>query len=256
MKALILSSSLKKANSFTLRIAKTFLKRVDCSEIEIVYLCEKKINYCNGCMSCFKTKNCIIDDDIADIKNQIIMSDLIIFSTPVYFFSVSSVMKTLLDRLVIWGYNYFKGKKAFVVTTADGGGVNPTIKYLNKFFGFSGFINKGWLYCFLPEFMNYKQENSRFQKQLKSVVNSFKKEKNIYRPSLDDYIFYNVRKRLISHGRKKYYIEYNDWKESGQLEMIYFKNDKVIIKNSFLKSILGRIISKFMIYETPYRLGN
>ena len=57
------------------------------------------IKGCNDCERCFYTGvPCVIEDDFNEIANEIIESDVIVFSLPVYFYSIPGNMKCLIDR--------------------------------------------------------------------------------------------------------------------------------------------------------------
>lgn len=58
----------------------------------------KKIEFCKGCLSCQNTGKCIIKDDANEIIEKIKNSDVVVFSTPIYFYEMAGQMKTLLDR--------------------------------------------------------------------------------------------------------------------------------------------------------------
>ena len=58
----------------------------------------KTLGFCLGCLSCLKTKRCVIPDDAADIVQQMKRADVLVFATPIYYYEMSGQMKTLLDR--------------------------------------------------------------------------------------------------------------------------------------------------------------
>lgn len=102
MKILILNGSPRGEKSDTLHMTHAFLDGMNhVSENEIDYLdvTQKHINYCKGCFSCKRNGGtCVYDDDMADILNQILQSDLLLFSFPLYCFGIPAPLKTLLDR--------------------------------------------------------------------------------------------------------------------------------------------------------------
>jgi multimeric flavodoxin WrbA len=63
-----------------------------------VSLRDKKIAPCNGCLKCTKTGICVIKDDMQEIYAKMIESDGIIWATPVYFWSMTSLTKIMMDR--------------------------------------------------------------------------------------------------------------------------------------------------------------
>lgn len=81
-------------------LADYFLKGAEESQniVEKVFLVNKKIEFCKGCLSCQNTGKCIIKDDANEIIEKIKNSDVVVFSTPIYFYEMAGQMKTLLDR--------------------------------------------------------------------------------------------------------------------------------------------------------------
>jgi multimeric flavodoxin WrbA len=74
------------------------------AEVEKIFVTEKKIGYCTGCLSCTfpppGTKKCIIKDDMADILAQLPSSDVFIFGTPNHMRTVSAPLLTFLARML------------------------------------------------------------------------------------------------------------------------------------------------------------
>ena len=67
-KVLIISSSPRKGgNSETLAAA--FAKGVQAAgnQVETVYLREKQVGFCKGCLACLKLGHCVIQDDAVEI---------------------------------------------------------------------------------------------------------------------------------------------------------------------------------------------
>lgn len=98
-KVLIISSSPRKGgNSETL--ATSFAKGAEEAghSVETVYLREKKFGFCKGCLACLKVGHCVIDDDAVEIAAKMHDADVLVFATPVYYYSVSGQLKTMLDR--------------------------------------------------------------------------------------------------------------------------------------------------------------
>lgn len=66
--------------------------------VETVSLRGKKLNFCVGCFACHKLGHCIQKDDANDIAAKIHDADVVVFASPVYYYSVSGQLKTLFDR--------------------------------------------------------------------------------------------------------------------------------------------------------------
>ena len=59
-----------------------------------------KIGGCHACNSCFKSgKACIFDDDFNTIAPVILEADTIVFTMPVYWYSIPAQVKGVIDRL-------------------------------------------------------------------------------------------------------------------------------------------------------------
>lgn len=91
----------------------------------------QKIGGCHACETCYKTgKACSFDDDFNLIAPAIEKADVVVFSTPVYWYSIPAQIKGVIDRiysLVIGGKNYADKECALItcceeddVTVMDG----------------------------------------------------------------------------------------------------------------------------------------
>lgn len=84
-------------------------------EVDLVALSEHSFAYCDGCLICDETNECVIKDGFETIIDSLRRSNLIIFGTPTRWRLMSGELKTFLDRLnpyaAIEGY---AGLKAFV----------------------------------------------------------------------------------------------------------------------------------------------
>ncbi len=65
---------------------------------EKIVLRDKSIAPCDGCQGCIETGTCVIEDDAQEIYQAMVESDGIIWATPIYFWSMTSQTKTLMDR--------------------------------------------------------------------------------------------------------------------------------------------------------------
>ena len=104
MKILVLNGSPKK-KSDTFRLTDAFLKgfnKKHDNEVHIVNVIDKKIAPCSGCFDCWKKMDgyCVIEDDQNEILDLYRSSDLIIWSFPLYCFSMPSHLKAFLDRTI------------------------------------------------------------------------------------------------------------------------------------------------------------
>jgi len=68
--------------------------------VEILFLGDLTIAECDGCHVCWEGKGCSKNDDMNNIYQKIIESDVIIFGTPVYWYGPTALMKGFIDRFV------------------------------------------------------------------------------------------------------------------------------------------------------------
>ncbi len=60
----------------------------------------QKVGGCRACETCFKTgKACSFDDDFNIIAPEIEKADIVVFTTPVYWYSFPAQIKGVIDRL-------------------------------------------------------------------------------------------------------------------------------------------------------------
>jgi len=86
---------------------------------EEIFLGDLKVHECDGCIVCWKGKECNKHDDMNSIYPKIIESDVIVFGTPVYWYGPTALMKAFLDRFVYFNCpenrEKLRGKKAVIV---------------------------------------------------------------------------------------------------------------------------------------------
>jgi putative NADPH-quinone reductase len=72
---------------------------------ETLYLKDLKIMECQGCYACHMLTpgKCAVKDDMTWIMEKMLAADMLVFASPLYFFTVSAYMKALLDRMMIFG---------------------------------------------------------------------------------------------------------------------------------------------------------
>ncbi len=98
-KVLVLSSSPRKGGNSDV-LAASFAKGAEESgnEVEIIYLREKQYGFCKGCLACQRLACCVIRDDAVEIAQKMHDADVLVFASPVYYYSISGQLKTMLDR--------------------------------------------------------------------------------------------------------------------------------------------------------------
>lgn len=140
-KVLVISSSFRKGGNSEL-LAKEFIKGAEESgnDVEFISLAGKNISFCRGCQACHKTLKCVINDDAVEIAEKMRLADVLVFVTPVYYFSVSGQLKTMLDRanpLYTADYNF---RHVYLLSTAAEDGESTIAGTKSDI--------EGWVACF------------------------------------------------------------------------------------------------------------
>ena len=88
--------------------------------VETILLRDKTINNCIGCGLCNANDHtsCFQKDDMEDITQKMIEADLIVLATPVYFYTMNSLMKAFIDRCCA-GYTKISDKQFYLIATAS-----------------------------------------------------------------------------------------------------------------------------------------
>ncbi len=107
----IIGSPRKEGNTATIvkKLAEQLKDNMNC---EIIYLSDHKLNGCTGCSHCqgvMEDLGCIKDDDIDKLLRKILISDAVIYCTPLYGHSYSGQLKLFLDRHVAL-FKFIEGK--------------------------------------------------------------------------------------------------------------------------------------------------
>lgn len=105
MKVLVINGSPKLEKSNSLRLTNAFVKGLQSeteAEIEQLDIYKLNIEPCQGCLSCWKRTpgKCFKNDDMAGCIEKLIAADVIIWSFPLYYYSLPGRMKNFIDRQV------------------------------------------------------------------------------------------------------------------------------------------------------------
>ena len=102
MKNILVLNASPRVNGNTRKLSEAFITRYiqrgfDVKKFNIP---DMNIEQCNDCGKCFQDKPCIIEDDFNEIADSIVKADVIVFSLPVYFYSIPGKFKMFMDRLI------------------------------------------------------------------------------------------------------------------------------------------------------------
>ena len=91
-------------------------------------------------MTCQKTGRCVLKDDVAEIMAKVKESEVIIFTTPIYYYEMCGQMKTLLDRLNPLYESDYKFRDIYMLATAADDDAHAIDRAYNGL--------QGWIDCF------------------------------------------------------------------------------------------------------------
>ena len=150
-KVLILSSSPRKGGNSDILCDEFARGAIEAgNEVEKIRVAEKKISPCLGCYYCRDNGGrCVFNDDMADVLQKIIDCDVLVLSSPVYFYSVCAQMKLVIDRTVA-RWTEIANKELYYIMTATEEEDDTMDGTLACFHGFAmcidGYEEKGTLY--------------------------------------------------------------------------------------------------------------
>lgn len=108
MEILIIHGSPRKGRH-TDRVIEAFLNHQNHKEHH-VYLYNMNIQHCIGCLYCAKKGICFMDDDMKTLYDLFESVDYVVLGSPMYFNSITSMTKTMIDRTqVYWSRKFALG---------------------------------------------------------------------------------------------------------------------------------------------------
>lgn len=180
------------------------------------------ISRCNGCIGCFSTGKCKLDqhDNMKIIKQEMLNSDIIILASPVYAHHVSGDMKIFIDRISYWMHLMrLSGKHGIVVSTSGGNGLELVTNYLYKIMTYMGVKVEGKFGVNAYSIDEYYYESVEiFTKLLLECINN----KKIETDSILEAVF-KANKNIMLEAKKYKTKEFEYWEKSGMIECDTFK---------------------------------
>ena len=84
----------------TQQLAEAFARGAEAAghNVKMISLREKAVNGCLGCNACRYGKPCIQKDDFNDIVPDIKAADLLVFASPLFFWTISARTKAFIER--------------------------------------------------------------------------------------------------------------------------------------------------------------
>jgi len=115
------------------------------AETETWSVAGKDVKPCDHCLTCIKTGQCHIKDDMQALYPKMIEADGIILGSPVYFWSVTAQAKIVIDRTYALRRptNRLEGKVGGAIAVAGRRGQVEALTVINNFFLGQGMIPAG-----------------------------------------------------------------------------------------------------------------
>ncbi|MDE7163813.1 MAG: flavodoxin family protein [Clostridiales bacterium] len=88
------------------------------NQVESVIVRDINLKYCIGCMYCQDHDACVLNDSMNGLYEKFQNADVLVFATPIYYYSVSGQLKTFLDRLNPLYPRENKFKDVYLLATA------------------------------------------------------------------------------------------------------------------------------------------
>ena len=84
--------------------------------------CMMKLGGCHACETCYSTgKACTFDDDFNTIAPAVLEADALVFTMPVYWYSIPAQIKAVIDRLysLVVGGKDIAGKECAIIACCE-----------------------------------------------------------------------------------------------------------------------------------------
>ena len=136
MAKIVILNGAGKKNGNTAALVKAFKTGAESSGNEVIefYLHGMNIKGCIDCQGCARKPKgdpapCVQKDDMQQIFDAYIECDVVVFATPVYWFTISGQLKTAVDRLYAvqrnQGFDAVKKQTVFLMTSGAPAEMNP-----------------------------------------------------------------------------------------------------------------------------------
>ncbi len=140
-KNIIVINSTERINGNSSILVNEFVKGASKNNnVEVINLRELNFAFCKGCLTCQSTGKCILKDDIGNIIDKVKNADILVFATPIYYYSISGQLKTFLDRMNPLYISDYKYKEVYLFTSCADESSNAMNIAIEEI--------KGWISCF------------------------------------------------------------------------------------------------------------
>lgn len=160
-----------------------------------------------------REEECLIKDDMVELRDKLKKTDALILASPVYFLNVSAQIKCFIDRMVAFGHRpRLRGYGGAIVSYAGVGDPEFVASYLNKIMKTWGICPVGYAVGFgvLPGEVK-KDDIKRAVELARKIANAFKEG---FKPEIkeEDIILRNQLINLVTNYKDFMKADYEFWK--------------------------------------------
>ena len=119
-KILILSGSPRKGGNSDILCDEFMRGAQDAGHtVEMIFIRDQKIGYCNACYACRESGVCVLKDGMQEVLEKMAWADVIVMASPVYFYSIDAQMKAVIDRTLAQWTKLPDKEFYYIMTAAD-----------------------------------------------------------------------------------------------------------------------------------------
>ncbi|MFZ5988058.1 MAG: flavodoxin family protein [Bacillota bacterium] len=210
MNIVIINGSPRKngATGKILKEIESYLSSKEDVTVKLFNLVEYDIEFCKGCMLCYKTGRCIITNDGIDtLVQELQQSDAVVLGSPTYGSNVSGQFKTLIDRGGFVFGQLLYGKYGFTVSTYENAAGNEAVKVMERLILFSGASRRGKYLLKLNHNTNPFEDLRNINSLHKKVDNFYNAVRNHKGKTIIEWIIHQI---VINIGLKPRILKYKD----------------------------------------------
>lgn len=224
MRITIINGSPRK-NGATAKILKEIKCRLETNnDVSVSYydISSKPIQTCIGCMRCYNTGICHMDDYAEELNASIKDSEGLIIGLPTYVSNIPAILKGYIDRGHFVVEQALKNKYTLSIVTYEIAGGGTALKTLNNLFRYSSGIITGSILCKLKFNTNPLSDQmiKQIHQKADTLHNAIKRRKS--KPIIDVIVNYIaihvVIKPFVLKSRDKYTYVIERWKSIGVIK--------------------------------------
>jgi multimeric flavodoxin WrbA len=251
MKILAIMGSPRKGNSYKLTsLIEDRVKKRGGIDFEYLFLKDTELANCIGCHQCIQRGEdfCPLQDDQDLILKKMEEADGVIFVSPVYMFTITALLKNLVDHLAFLVHRPIFFQKPAMVFIHRGDMFKDSIKYMTRVARSWGFSVVAQLGIPDPDDMTPKSREKSLKKLEKEVDKFLRalESGKLPSPSLYDLIGFRVWKINALALKKDFPADYQYWEENGLFDKDYYYETNLNPLKKVIARLLEPLIRMFM----------